>query len=104
MINIPQREGYVRKLVARRLIEHHDAMGWKALDGKGPDGRYWIGDGVVMEIPIAQYAELTRRSREAYDTARSVMELGGMPTQEVEDGVTIRPTKPKKEKLTVPIA
>lgn len=105
MLKVPTRAGYIRKMVARRLIEHHNAMGWEALDGKGPDGRYWIGDCCVMEIPSEKYDEITRRSREAYDTARKVMEEGSIvPTTEVEEGVTVRATRPKKEKLTVPIS
>lgn len=106
MLSVPKRDGYVRKMVARRLIEHHNAMGWEPITGKGPDGKYWIGDCCVMEIPEDRYAELTSRNREAYETARRVMEEGITPggSENPEDGVTIRPSKPKREKLTVPVS
>jgi len=105
MIRVPTRDGYVRKLVARRLIESHDALGWVAISGKSPDGKYWVGDCCVMELPNDEYAALQSRNREAYETARRIMEDGGpMPDQSPEDGVTIRTTKPKRERLTVPVS
>lgn len=79
-----------RKLVARRLVESHQALGWQLVKGKSPDGLAWQGDAVFMEIPDSQYQKIRKDQRLPFDTVRTRRERGELPVSPaLEDGIRL---------------
>lgn len=79
-----------RKLVARRLVESHQALGWQLVQGKSPDGLAWQGDAVFMEIPEDVYAKIRTDQRLPFDTVRMRRERGELPVSPtVEEGIRL---------------
>lgn len=81
----------MRAQVSRANIAGKLAEGYTFVRGDGPDGRAWVGDSVLMEIPKERFEEMHKERRESYETMSRLMRSGHHPVSDTgEQGVAIK--------------
>jgi hypothetical protein len=83
----------IRALVARSMIQARLAEGWQFAKGDSADGRQWIGDAVVMEMPEEKYEKLQKERRASYEQLQRYVASGEMPVRADEPGITFKFTR-----------
>lgn len=79
----------VRARVSRVNIQAKLAEGYTFVRGDSPDGKAWIGDTVLMEIPRDRYEKLQAQRREGYEQLQRAISSGNLPLTVDEPGVSV---------------